>query len=162
MDIQPTGELSWGGQEVGGPGGEAEGGGQGQEHVLYGGPARHHPAPGPLRVAGQHPDHDCQPAGLWSGPRAVCVLFQQSNVPAHSELCWVLATHCTPTTPLFPLPAAILTDDSAARLRSLRSPEHKMSKSDPDPLSCIFLSDTPDQLARKVKSSVTDTTTKEL
>jgi len=155
-----------------------------------------------------------------------CVLFQQSSVPAHSELCWVLATLCSvprlgqltqykekaarlkeiplglfiypvlqaadillykasavpvgedniqnlqiaqhlahkfnrsfcpPTTPLFPRPEAILPDNTAARLRSLRSPEHKMSKSDPDPLSCIFLSDTPDVLAKKVKTSVTDT-----
>jgi len=156
-----------------------------------------------------------------------CVLFQQSTVPAHSELCWVLATLCTvprlgqltqykekaarlkeiplglfiypvlqaadillyrassvpvgedniqnlqiaqhlahkfnstfclPTTPLFPRPEAILPDNTAARLRSLRSPEHKMSKSDQDPQACIFLSDTPDQLVKKVKSSVTDTT----
>ena len=156
-----------------------------------------------------------------------CILFQQSTVPAHSELCWVLATLCSvprlgqltqykekaarlkeiplglfiypvlqaadillyqatsvpvgednlqnlqiaqhlahkfnrtfcpPTIPLFPRPEAILPDNSAARLRSLRSPEHKMSKSDPDPLACIFLSDMPDQLARKVKASVTDTT----
>jgi len=155
-----------------------------------------------------------------------CVLFQQSCVPAHSELCWVLATLCSvprlgqltqykekaarlkeiplglfiypvlqaadillyrassvpvgedniqnmqiaqhlahkfnttfcpPKTPLFPRPEAILPDDTTARLRSLRSPNLKMSKSDQDPLSCIFLSDTPDQLVRKVKASVTDT-----
>lgn len=67
-------------------------------------------------------------------------------------------TFCPPTTPLFPRPEAILPDNTAARLRSLRSPEHKMSKSDPDPLACIFLSDTPDVLVKKVKASVTDTT----
>jgi len=155
-----------------------------------------------------------------------CVLFQQSTVPAHSELCWVLATLCSvprlgqltqykekaarlkeiplglfiypvlqaadillyraasvpvgednlqnlqiaqylahkfnrtfcpPSLPLFPRPEPVLPDTTAARLRSLRSPEHKMSKSDPDPLSCIFLSDTQDLIVKKVKSSVTDT-----
>jgi len=156
-----------------------------------------------------------------------CILFQQSTVPQHSELCWVLATLCSvprlgqltqykekaarlkeiplglfiypvlqaadillyrassvpvgednlqnlqiaqylahkfnrtfclPTKPMFPRPEPVLPDNTTARLRSLRSPEHKMSKSDQDPLACIFLSDTQDQLVKKVKSCVTDST----
>lgn len=156
-----------------------------------------------------------------------CILFQQSSVPHHSELCWILATLCSvprlgqltqykekaarlkeiplglfiypvlqaadillyrassvpvgednlqnlqiaqylahkfnrtfcqPATPIFPRPEAILPDNTTARLKSLRSPEHKMSKSDQDPLACIFLSDTQDQLVKKVKSCVTDST----
>ena len=154
-----------------------------------------------------------------------CILFQQSTVPEHSELCWVLSTlcsvprlgqlttykekaaklkeiplglfiypvlqaadillyraasvpvgedniqnlqvaqhlahkfnrnFCSSKKPLFPKPEAILPDNTAARLRSLRSPDHKMSKSDPDPLSCIYLSDSDDVVVKKIKSSVTD------
>ena len=154
-----------------------------------------------------------------------CILFQQSTVREHSELCWVLgslcsvprlaqlsqykdkaaklpeiplglflypvlqaadillykasdvpvgedniqnlqiAQHlahkfnsqfCTKSQPLFPRPEAVLPDPNCARLRSLRSPEFKMSKSDPDPLSCIYLSDPPDLIEKKIKSSVTD------
>ena len=36
------------------------------------------------------------------------------------------------------------------------TPDHKMSKSDPDPLSCIYLSDSDDVVVKKIKSSVTD------
>lgn len=43
-------------------------------------------------------------------------------------------------------------------MRSLRNPEKKMSKSDPDPKSHICLTDPPDQIAMKVKKSVTDFT----
>ena len=154
-----------------------------------------------------------------------CILFQQSTVREHSELCWVLGTLCTvprlaqltqykdkaaklpeiplglfiypvlqaadillyrasdvpvgednlqnlqiaqhlshrfnsqfcsKTKPLFPRPEATLPDPNCARLRSLRSPQSKMSKSDPDPLSCIYLTDPPEVLEKKIKSSVTD------
>ena len=153
------------------------------------------------------------------------ILFQQSTVREHSELCWVLGSLCTvprlaqltqykdkaaklpeiplglflypvlqaadillykasdvpvgedniqnlqiaqhlahrfnsqfckKSKPLFPRPEAILPDPNCARLRSLRSPELKMSKSDPDPLSCIYLSDPPALIEKKIKSSVTD------
>lgn len=160
---------------------------------------------------------------------STCILFQQSRVAMHSELCWVLATLCTVPrlaqltqykdkaaklkeiplglflypvlqaadillyratqvpvgednlqnlqiaqhlaqkfnttfcsspgeSALFSRPEAQLPDPSAARLRSLRSPQHKMSKSDPDPQSCIYLTDSSDQIAKKIKSSVTDST----
>jgi len=154
-----------------------------------------------------------------------CILFQQSTVSAHSELCWILGTLCTVprlgqltqykekaaklkeiplglflypvlqaadillyratavpvgedniqnlqiaqhlghkfnttfcprSKPLFPRPEAVLSEDTSARLRSLRSPDHKMSKSDPDSLSCIYLSDTDDDIRKKIKTSVTD------
>ena len=154
-----------------------------------------------------------------------CILFQQSTVAEHAELCWVLGTLCSVSRlehlsqykdksaklkevplglfiypvlqaadvllykasdipvgednlqnlhvaqylankfnnqfcpknkPLFPRPEAILPDSSCARLRSLRSPEKKMSKSDADQLSCIYISDSPDVIKKKIMSSVTD------
>ena len=51
---------------------------------------------------------------------------------------------------------AILPGDNTARLRSLRNPEKKMSKSDPDSGSCIYINDSADVLREKVKKSVTD------
>ena len=59
----------------------------------------------------------------------------------------------------FPQPEPILPDSTAARLRSLRNPEKKMSKSDPDTKSCIYLTDSPDVIAGKVKACVTDSVT---
>jgi len=58
----------------------------------------------------------------------------------------------------FPRPQAVLPDNNTARLRSLRNPEKKMSKSDLDQKSCIFINDPPDLIREKIKKSVTDTT----
>lgn len=55
----------------------------------------------------------------------------------------------------FPLPERI-TPDIGARVMSLQDPTSKMSKSDPNPASRILLTDTPDAIARKVKTAVTD------
>lgn len=43
-----------------------------------------------------------------------------------------------------------------ARIMSLQDPTSKMSKSDPDPNSSVFLTDTDDQILKKVKRAVTD------
>jgi tryptophanyl-tRNA synthetase len=43
-----------------------------------------------------------------------------------------------------------------ARVMSLQNPSSKMSKSDPDPNGAIYLSDTDDQIRKKVKRAVTD------
>ena len=154
-----------------------------------------------------------------------CILFQQSTVSQHSELCWILGSMCSMSRlrlltqyrdkaeklqevplglfiypvlqsadillykaskipvgednlqnlqiaqylankfntqfcpknkPIFPIPEADLTDSSCARLRSLRNPEKKMSKSDVDQLSCIYITDKPEVINKKIKSSVTD------
>lgn len=45
-----------------------------------------------------------------------------------------------------------------ARIRSLREPEKKMSKSDTDSKSCIYLTDTEDSITKKIKKAVTDFT----
>lgn len=46
--------------------------------------------------------------------------------------------------------------DAAPRIRSLRSPEKKMSKSVADPAGTILLSDRPEEAARKVMAATTD------
>lgn len=45
-----------------------------------------------------------------------------------------------------------------SRLRSLRDPLKKMSKSDPDPKSRISLNDSPEDILKKIKKSLTDFT----
>jgi tryptophanyl-tRNA synthetase len=58
----------------------------------------------------------------------------------------------------FPLPERI-TPEVGARVMSLQDPTDKMSKSDPSPRSRILLTDTTDEIVKKVKSAVTDTGT---
>ena len=111
------------------------------------------------------------PLGLFMYPvlqSADVLLYKASDIPVGEDNLQNLhvAQHlaqkfntqfCPANKPLFPRPEAILPDSSCARLRSLRNPEKKMSKSDPDTLSCIYISDSPDVIEKKVKSSVTDT-----
>ncbi|XP_067647376.1 tryptophan--tRNA ligase, mitochondrial isoform X2 [Eurosta solidaginis] len=56
----------------------------------------------------------------------------------------------------FPICHAVISDKSAARIRSLRDPSKKMSKSDPDPKAVINLTDDADTIVEKVKKAVTD------
>src|SRR5882762_2420729 len=49
--------------------------------------------------------------------------------------------------------------DDGVRIRSLRNPEKKMSKSVEDPAGTILLSDTPSEAAKKVMSATTDSET---
>ncbi|XP_046393028.1 tryptophan--tRNA ligase, mitochondrial [Ischnura elegans] len=58
----------------------------------------------------------------------------------------------------FPHPKALISDGSSARVKSLRNPTKKMSKSDVDPKSRIELADTDDQIVNKVKKALTDFT----
>lgn len=58
----------------------------------------------------------------------------------------------------FPIPHAIIADDTSSRIRNLRNPTKKMSKSEPDPKSRIQLSDTSEAILDKVKKAVTDFT----
>ncbi|XP_050680883.1 tryptophan--tRNA ligase, mitochondrial isoform X2 [Leptidea sinapis] len=150
-----------------------------------------------------------------------CVLFTQSAVPRHAELCWLLACLATHARlaqlphyreksaatrevpvglllypvlqaadvlvyrgthvpvgadqlqhlqvaaqlvktfhhrygPTFPTPRALLPDDGSDRVRSLRDPTKKMSKSDPDPKSRILLTDSDDDINLKIRKAVTD------
>ncbi|XP_001865561.2 tryptophan--tRNA ligase, mitochondrial [Culex quinquefasciatus] len=58
----------------------------------------------------------------------------------------------------FPFCNPIISDDTSCRLKSLRDPTKKMSKSDPDPKSCIMLTDKADAIREKIRKSVTDFT----
>jgi tryptophanyl-tRNA synthetase len=49
-----------------------------------------------------------------------------------------------------------IAESGVARLRSLRNPEKKMSKSDTDPKSRIHLIDDPKQILEKCKKAITD------
>lgn len=58
---------------------------------------------------------------------------------------------------LFPLPNELLVNDSnARRIKSLREPEKKMSKSDPNKKSFIEVIDEPDLVIEKCKKALTD------
>lgn len=59
---------------------------------------------------------------------------------------------------LFPTPKPILPEDGSDRVRSLRDPTKKMSKSDTDPKSRIIVSDSDDDIILKIRKAVTDFT----
>lgn len=59
---------------------------------------------------------------------------------------------------IFPVPERI-TPEIGARVMSLQDPRSKMSKSDANAKATIYLTDTTDQIIKKVKSAVTDTGT---
>jgi len=56
---------------------------------------------------------------------------------------------------VFPVPERI-TPEIGARVMSLQDPTAKMSKSDPNSKATVFLTDTTDEIVKKVKSAVTD------
>ena len=58
---------------------------------------------------------------------------------------------------VFPLPEPILVkEESSRRIKSLRTPEKKMSKSDQNQKSCLYILDDPETIRLKIKKSVTD------
>ena len=67
---------------------------------------------------------------------------------------------CKTTNPLFPIPTPVLVDgkgaEGAARIKSLRDPTKKMSKSDSDTKSCIYINDSSSVIKEKCKKAVTD------
>ncbi|XP_037824681.1 tryptophan--tRNA ligase, mitochondrial-like [Lucilia sericata] len=58
----------------------------------------------------------------------------------------------------FPICHAMIDNQEAARIRSLRNPAKKMSKSDPDTRATISIRDEPDVIVEKIKKAVTDFT----
>ncbi|XP_076238779.1 tryptophanyl-tRNA synthetase, mitochondrial isoform X2 [Calliopsis andreniformis] len=151
------------------------------------------------------------------------ILFQQSTVPMHTELCWVLGCITTlarlarlpqfkekseklKNVPLglyiypilqaadillyrathvpvgqdqqqhiqlaqelaisfnnkfgdtFPIPHSLINDNASQRIRSLRDPSKKMSKSSTDSKSKIQVLDEPDILLERLKKAITDCT----
>jgi len=59
---------------------------------------------------------------------------------------------------VFPVPERI-TPEIGARVMSLQEPLSKMSKSDPNSKATVFITDSDDEIAKKIKSAVTDTGT---
>ncbi|GJQ86448.1 hypothetical protein Trydic_g10355 [Trypoxylus dichotomus] len=57
---------------------------------------------------------------------------------------------------IFPIPKSLITE--TAKIRSLRQPEKKMSKSDQDSKSSIFLTDSESDITKKIRKAVTDFT----
>lgn len=59
---------------------------------------------------------------------------------------------------IFPIPERI-TPEIGARVMSLQDPMTKMSKTDPNRKATVFLTDSTDEIVKKIKSAVTDTGT---
>ena len=56
---------------------------------------------------------------------------------------------------LFPLPEPVI-QGAGARIMSLRDGSRKMSKSEPSEFACIYMTDTADDIAQKIKRATTD------
>lgn len=58
----------------------------------------------------------------------------------------------------FPIITPMIEKDASSRIRSLRDPTKKQSKSDPNAKSRLTLRDTPDEWKLKIKRAITDFT----
>ncbi|WP_340587412.1 tryptophan--tRNA ligase [Erythrobacter alti] len=110
-----------------------------------------------------------QSAALFTYPvlqAADVLLYQATHVPVgddqkqHLELARDIAQKFnndfgSEDAPVFTLPEPYI-PEAAARIMSLRDGSRKMSKSEPSDMSRINLSDTPDEMAQKVKKAKTD------
>ncbi|XP_075961016.1 tryptophan--tRNA ligase, mitochondrial [Anarhichas minor] len=104
--------------------------------------------------------------GLYTYPvlqAADILLYKSTHVPVgedqvqHLELAQDLARIFNHRYgDLFPEPAALLS--STRKVKSLRDPSAKMSKSDPQAMATITITDSPDDIALKVRRAVTDFT----
>lgn len=105
-------------------------------------------------------------AGLFSYPvlqAADILLYKANEVPVgddqrqHLELVRDVAKRFNKVykAKTLVIPKAVM-PTSAGRIMSLSSPNNKMSKTDPSSLACIYLRDTNDNIAKKIKKSVTD------
>lgn len=104
-------------------------------------------------------------AGLLCYPvlqAADILIFKSTYVPVgddqsqHLELCRNIAATFNHTYKCnyFPLPRTLLTP--AKKILSLRNPVKKMSKSDADQNSCIYVTESPDTIAKKIRKATTD------
>ncbi|KAM6979170.1 LOW QUALITY PROTEIN: tryptophan--tRNA ligase, mitochondrial [Tautogolabrus adspersus] len=104
--------------------------------------------------------------GLYTYPvlqAADILLYKSTHVPVgedqvqHLELAQDLARIFNNRYgDLFPEPAALLS--STRKIKSLRDPSAKMSKSDPQAMATITITDSPDDIALKIRRAVTDFT----
>ncbi|AQZ09911.1 MSW1 (YDR268W) [Zygosaccharomyces parabailii] len=106
--------------------------------------------------------------GLFSYPvlqAADVLIYKATHVPVgddqsqHLELTRHLAEQFNRLykTDYFPLPKTLLAP--TRKILSLSSPERKMSKSDPDKSSLIYVNDDPDAIKKKIRRAVTDSIT---
>lgn len=106
------------------------------------------------------------PTGILAYPTLMAadiLLYDADFVPVgidqtqHLELTKTLATRMNNTyqTKLFKIPKIII-DKQAQKIMSLQEPEKKMSKSDNNLKNTIFLSDTKQEVANKIKKAITD------
>lgn len=105
-------------------------------------------------------------AGLFSYPvlmAADILMYKPEAVPVgddqvqHVELTRSLAEKFnTKFGETFPLPKPMILGKDSARIKSLQNPEKKMSKSDQDPDGSILLLDPPNEIQRKIRKAVTD------
>lgn len=109
------------------------------------------------------------PVGIFTYPllmAADILLYDAHYIPVgadqkqHVELTRDVAIrmnnlYSRPGSELFVIPEPVI-PKVGAKIMSLQDPTAKMSKSDPDPLSAIYLSDTNDQILKKFKKAVTD------
>lgn len=94
------------------------------------------------------------------------LLYKGTHIPigddqlAHLNMAKHLATkfNAVFNADVFPIPIEILPKRGAGRLKSLRAPLKKMSKSEADTKSRIELTDSPDEIVRKIRKAVTDMT----
>lgn len=104
-------------------------------------------------------------AGLLCYPvlqAADVLLYKATHVPVgddqsqHLELTRGIATTFNHSykTNMFPLPKTLLTPTK--KILSLRNPDKKMSKSDPDQNSCIYVNEEPEAIAKKIRKATTD------
>ncbi|MEK6704421.1 MAG: tryptophan--tRNA ligase [Bdellovibrionota bacterium] len=109
------------------------------------------------------------PAGLFSYPvlmAADILLYKTDLVPIgadqkqHLELARDIAVRMNNlySKDLFTVPEAYI-PPVGAKIMSLKDPTVKMSKSDPDPNSAVYLTDSNDQIVKKIKRAVTDSGT---
>ncbi|XP_054471535.1 tryptophan--tRNA ligase, mitochondrial isoform X2 [Anoplopoma fimbria] len=104
--------------------------------------------------------------GLYTYPvlqAADILLYKSTHVPVgedqvqHLELAQDLARIFNKRYgDLFPEPGALLS--STRKVKSLRDPSAKMSKSDPQTMATITITDSPDDIALKLRRAVTDFT----
>ncbi|KAK9511655.1 hypothetical protein O3M35_000275 [Rhynocoris fuscipes] len=109
------------------------------------------------------------PLGLFTYPvlqAADILLYKSTHVPVGEDQVQHLhlAQHLVETFNnrfgiTFPHPQCVVEDKTGgSRIKSLREPDKKMSKSHKDPKSRIEITDTPDEISQKLKKAVTDFT----
>ncbi|CAK9806654.1 Tryptophan--tRNA ligase, mitochondrial [Anthophora plagiata] len=95
------------------------------------------------------------------------LLYKATHVPVgqdqvqHIQLAQDLAVKFNKTFgDTFPVPHSLVNENASQRIKSLRDPSKKMSKSSNDPKSRLDILDKPDTLMKKIKIAVTDFTSK--